>query len=314
MESRAHALAAGLFTVLFLIAAFATLWWLSGKRDVTRDYVVVTTGNLTGLNPQSQVRYRGIRAGKVLDIDLDPADRRNILITIRVDGDIPLTKSTIAQLNYQGVTGLAYVQLSDSGESNEVLQSEDGRLPRIELKPSALAELGDAALDMAAQGRQVLGRLSVLFNDGNTERIGRTLENLERATAALDGSIREVPRTLAAMRELIASLDIARANAAIANLERASREAAPLTAELRALVASLQSLSARLDTLAAQAGTEVMGTTLPRINALTQEINASSRHLRRLLDQLETAPETLIFGRARGRPGPGEPGFEGRRP
>ena len=39
-------------------------------------------GSVSGLNTQAQVRFRGIRAGKVQDIELDPKDPRNILITI----------------------------------------------------------------------------------------------------------------------------------------------------------------------------------------------------------------------------------------
>jgi phospholipid/cholesterol/gamma-HCH transport system ATP-binding protein len=38
------------------------------------DYTVVTRHNVTGLNLQGQVRYRGIRVGKVEAIELDPAD------------------------------------------------------------------------------------------------------------------------------------------------------------------------------------------------------------------------------------------------
>jgi phospholipid/cholesterol/gamma-HCH transport system substrate-binding protein len=41
------------------------IYWLSGGRDETHEYVVVTKQNVGGLNPQAQVRYRGICVGKV---------------------------------------------------------------------------------------------------------------------------------------------------------------------------------------------------------------------------------------------------------
>ena len=79
MENRSHALIAGLFTLLLGIAAALSMWWFGGKTEVTRDYLVVTSKSVSGLNPQAQVRYRGIRVGRVESIDLDRGDSRNIL-------------------------------------------------------------------------------------------------------------------------------------------------------------------------------------------------------------------------------------------
>ena len=70
MESRAHAIATGLFAILLGTALVGALWWFSDKREVTREVVLVTTGSVNGLNPQATVRYRGIVAG----LDLVCAD------------------------------------------------------------------------------------------------------------------------------------------------------------------------------------------------------------------------------------------------
>lgn len=65
MESRAHALAAGIFTLLLGLATALVMFWFSGKREAANEYVLVTKGNVSGLNTQAQVRFRGMRAGKV---------------------------------------------------------------------------------------------------------------------------------------------------------------------------------------------------------------------------------------------------------
>ena len=65
MENRSHALMAGLFTLLLGTAAILAAWWFGGKHELTREYTVVTRQNVTGLSLQGQVRYRGIRGGKV---------------------------------------------------------------------------------------------------------------------------------------------------------------------------------------------------------------------------------------------------------
>ena len=61
------------------------------------------------------MRYRGVTVGKVENIRLDPEKLQTILIRIAVDRDLPLTKNAYAQLGYQGLTGLAFVQLNDDG-------------------------------------------------------------------------------------------------------------------------------------------------------------------------------------------------------
>ncbi len=313
MENRAHALSAGLFLLLLGIAAAAALWWLSGKREFTRDYVLVSTGNVTGLNPESRVNYRGMRAGKVIDIDLDPQDRRNLLVTIRIDASLPLTRSTRAQLNVQGVTGLAYVQLTDTGESDEPLEAADGALPRIALEPSQLEQLSQGAVELLAQVRTMAGRINAALDERNLAHLARILARLESASAGIDESARELPALVASARRVLAQADFGRLGAVLANLERASGEAVPAVAEVRATVAGMQSLVARLDGLSRAAGDEVLGDTLPRANALLRELSASARALHRLVDGIEADPQAVLFGRQAGRAGPGEAGFEAPR-
>lgn len=309
MESRAHALAAGVFTLLLGLATAFGVWWLSGKREAMREYVLVTTKTVSGLNPQAQVRFRGIRAGKVLDIDLDPQDPRNILVVISVDADIPLTRGTTAELNYQGVTGLAYVHLKDAGDDPAPLRGEGGEAPRIVLAPSSMENLADAAADVLGQMRRIAERSTALLSEQNIDRIGRTLANVEAASAGLNRSLADAPQVMAALKRALSDENLKRAATVLARLEATSGEVAPLASELRVLVATLQGLGRKLDALSTEAGGEMMHSTLPRINVLLQELSVNSRQMARILDQIEESPNMLIFGRAGQRPGPGEAGY-----
>lgn len=302
MESRAHALAAGIFTLLLGLACALAVFWLSGQREATRDYVLVTQGNVSGLNTQAQVRFRGIRAGKVQDIDLDPEDPRNILITIRIKADLPVTRGTTARLNYQGVTGLASVLLEDKGDDPVPLAGSGDEPPRIALQPNFMDNLAENATALMTQMRQVADRTNALLSEQNVRRIGQTLANVETASAGLSGSLKDLPQVMAALRQALNEENMKRLSRTLANLEKVSGEAAPL-------VASLQGVTQKLDALLAESGGEITQTTLPRLNVLLQELAASSRQMSRLLDQIEESPNMLIFGRDARRPGPGEAGF-----
>lgn len=305
MESRAHALMAGLFVLAFSLAAALTIWWFSGNREMTRDVLLVTQRNVTGLNPQAMVRYRGISAGRVQEIGLDPADPRNILVRISVSSDLPLTTATTAQLNYQGVTGLAYVLLEDQGSTREPLMAGDGELPRIAIQPTLFDTFGDRATDIVAQVSELTTRLNRVLDDRNSKNLGQTLENLAIAS---DG-LKQMPQVLASVREALSDTHLKRLGAILVHLEQTAGQAAPLTVDMRKLVASMQDLSKRLGETGAAVGDDLTGRTLPGINAVVQELQHNSRQLSRILGSLEDAPQSLIFGRPAAPPGPGEAGF-----
>lgn len=305
MESRSHALVAGLFVLLFGLCAVLTIWWFGGERQLTRDVLLVTQRSIAGLNPQALVRFRGIRAGKVQEINLDPDDGRNILVRISIDASLPVTRATTAQLNYQGVTGLAYVQLEDSGTSRELLVAEGQALPRIALKPTLFDTLGERATDIVAQVGELAVRLNRVLDEKNSRHLSQTLENLAIAS---DG-LRQMPQVMAAARETLSDTNLKRLGAILAHLEKTAGQAAPLTTEMRGLVVSMQALSKRLEEISGAVGDDLTGVTLPRFNLMVEELRTNSRQLTRILGKLEDAPQSLIFGRSAPLPGPGEAGF-----
>src|SRR6478735_3889250 len=116
MENKAHALAAGIFVVVVSAMLVALASWLtrdSGERDI---YEISTRETVTGLQAQAAVRYRGVDVGKVSTIGFDPKQTGNVLMRLEIDHEAPVTKDTFATLSFQGVTGLAFVQLDDLGQ------------------------------------------------------------------------------------------------------------------------------------------------------------------------------------------------------
>jgi phospholipid/cholesterol/gamma-HCH transport system substrate-binding protein len=65
MENESHALAAGIFTISSALPPQSPSGGWGRATTSTTTYLLETRGNVTGLNVQAQVRYRGIRAGKV---------------------------------------------------------------------------------------------------------------------------------------------------------------------------------------------------------------------------------------------------------
>lgn len=311
MENRSHALLAGLFTLIFLLAAALALWWLGGTREQTYTYLLETRGNVTGLNLEAQVRYRGIRAGKVKDIRTDPADPATLLVEITLGRQYQLTDQTLAKLNTQGITGLAYVMLEEGGvgkEAGRPLVPDDQNPPRLRMQPGLLEKLGDRAGDITGQMAELGTRLNRLLDDRNLQNLQRGFDNFASASE----SLKELPTIMAGLRAALSETNISRLNGLLASLEKTAGESAPLTAEARKLVTTLNGLAQRLDTLALNAGgvgERLNAETLPRAEALMRDVASATRRLDRLIDTLNDTPQALLFGTTPPRPGPGEAGF-----
>lgn len=310
MENRAYALMAGLFTLVFLLASAWSIWWLGDTRELTHTYVLETHGSVTGLNLEAQVRYRGIRAGKVEDIRPDPQDPALLLVEISLARQYRLTEKTIAKLNYQGITGLAYVMLEegDDGTPGRPLAVDGPAPPRLKIQPGLLDRLGNKAGDIASQVAELSLRLNRLLDERNLKNLSQSLDNL----AVASEGFKELPRLVTDVRNMLATVDLGRLDKLLAHLEKTAGETAPLTTETRALVGTLHTLALRFDSLTTTAGGvgERLNTeTLPRTDALIRELSSATRRLDRLLDTLNETPQAVLFGPAPQRPGPGEPGF-----
>ena len=85
-----------------------------------------------------------------------------------------------------------------------------------------------------------------------------------------------------------------------------TRETQQLVKEARELVGQVGKLSGEANS----ATGAVRDDTLPRVNALAESVERSAQRVGRLALQLDREPQSAIFGRGAGRPGPGEPGFQ----
>lgn len=136
MENRAHAFLAGLFTIGLAIFIALAVVWFNRDQTVRVPYEVVTRSTVNGLSPQAAVKYRGLDVGKVDSIRFDDRVPGQIIVRVLVDKDAPITTTTYGRLAYQGVTGLAYVQLDDRGYDGGKRAANPTRLETSDRRPA----------------------------------------------------------------------------------------------------------------------------------------------------------------------------------
>ncbi|WP_295626654.1 MlaD family protein [uncultured Nitrosomonas sp.] len=290
MENRAHALIAGIFVILLSISVALVAMWFSGNNTKRTDYLVVTRESVSGLNPQSAVHYRGVNIGKVEKIQFDPDNPHQILIQIAVNENVTLRKSVYAQLGYQGVTGLAYIQLNDDGVDNEILSDE-----RIPMRRSLLDEVTGSGQDLLSNVNQLVLKMHQLLNEQNQNHVSQILQNIDKATNNFDNIAGHLQPVLSAFTELTIE-----SGTLVKRLDQ-------LLGELNLTVSKANQKEGIFDSLSQS--TQELATTIPELRQLSHSIIRNSNNLDKVLHQLEENPQSLIFGRTSSSPGPGETGF-----
>jgi phospholipid/cholesterol/gamma-HCH transport system substrate-binding protein len=311
MENKAHALAAGIFTLVLGAAVILAAMWFSGDTHEKVPFVIESHYPVTGLNEQAYVRYRGVTIGKVTSIRFEPSDPRIILIGIAVDRSVTLTRGTYAELRYQGVTGLSYVMLDDAGTNPEPLPPAGERgSERIVVRESAFANLAEVAQQVLGDAREMAKRVNALLSDENQAQLAAALKNVELATRQVTLLAQSMEPAARGSAALVADArkTFERADTLLAEISGTNRELANRLDAIDRMAESAQKAGSAISALAGAVTEE----TLPRINLLAEELSRTSRSLEHLAADLKEQPQSLLFGRQPGPPGPGEEGFEAR--
>jgi phospholipid/cholesterol/gamma-HCH transport system substrate-binding protein len=311
MENRAHALAAGIFVVVATALLVALAAWLTRDSGVRDIYEISTRETVSGLQSQAAVRYRGIDVGKVDSIGFDHKIAGNVLIRLEVDHEAPLTRDTFATLSYQGVTGLAFVQLDDSGKAAPRLEPNDEDPPRIPLKASLFSKLTERGEVILDQVEKVTLRMNQLLGDANQKRMATVLDNLGSAAADAGRLAQRLDTTL------VERVDPALTEAAVTlrSVQRSADEIGRTAADFGQTARRLNEKDGPIDRLAegsqalSHAADSLNSATLPRINRVTEETSRAVRRLGRTANTINENPQSLIYGAGPIAPGPGEPGF-----
>jgi phospholipid/cholesterol/gamma-HCH transport system substrate-binding protein len=308
MEAKVNFAIVGAF-VLVLGAALigGGLWLGSGKYygKTYLTYLAYMTESVSGLNVNAPVKYRGVDVGYVREIALNPANVEEVKLTLSILRETPVKEDTLAIMGTQGLTGIAYVELTAGTRDSPPLQAgAGGEFPVIRTGPSLLGRLDTAVTTLLANLTRATDNFNALLNENNRRAIGKSLADLE-----------VVSRTLAARSPAI--------DAGLANAARTMENAARVTGELPGLVQRIERSADSFDRMAeavTRAGTSATGMLegaradvqqftgegLPEVRQLVAELRDLTTTLQRVGGDLERNPSILLYGRPPARRGPGE--------
>jgi phospholipid/cholesterol/gamma-HCH transport system substrate-binding protein len=308
MDSKVNFAVVGVFVLVLGAGLIAGVLWFSGGGAYRKAYDTYQTNmaeSVSGLNRDAPVRYRGVEVGRVRKMALAPSNGELVQLTLDIERGTPVRQDTVAVLRVQGLTGIAYVELSGGGPDSPALEARPGEAyPVIPSGPSLMARLDTAITALLTNVNRTSESMNDLMDEDNRRVFKQTLAEL-----------RVLTRTLAARSAAIDS--------SLANAARTMDNTARLTGDLPRLVERMQASADGFDRMTgaiARAGTDAnatlagtradlrqaAGEIVPDVRLLATELREVTGSLRRFSDQLEQNPSMLLYGKPASRLGPGE--------
>lgn len=308
MEAKVNLVAVGVFVIVLTITAIASVLYLgSGKyyRKNYDTYQTYMTDSVSGLNLNAPVRYRGVDVGRVRAIALAPGNVEKVQVTLDIERGTPVKEDTVALLETQGLTGIAFVDLTAGHRESAPLKAQPGEeFPVIPSGSSLMSRLESSVPILLTGLSRVADNLNATLDEDNRRALKKTLADLEI-----------LARTLAARSATIDS--------GLKDAAHTMQEAARLSDQLPQLVQRVERSAEAFDRMTAQIGgagksassmvegtrgdlQQFTGETLPEVRELVGELRVLTATLQRAVDKVERNPSVLLYGRPPAKRGPGE--------
>jgi len=315
METKLNQTVVGVFVLVLGAAGIAAVLWLGSGRlsqKEYRPYLAYFTESVSGLNLHAPVKSRGVAVGSVREISLDPTNPERVQLLLEVEKGTPVKEDTVAILGVQGLTGIAYIELSGGTRDSPTLREAPGDgAPVIRTGPSLMRRLDTAGTTLLSDLDESARRLNDVLDKDTRANLRAAIADLRQVTQAFAHRSADLEAVVAGTA--LMARNGAQASADLPRLvERLEGAAAAVERMAESMAQAGQSARLALDGVGAAAtgaGTAVQqleGQALPEIGRLVSELQATSASLGRVSRELEQNPGLLLQGRSPVPAGPGE--------
>ena len=146
METDKHYFFEGLFIIVLAIGmAIFAVWLGSPGRQDDVLYRVHFRESVSGLTAGDAVKFRGVDAGTVKSIRVDPDNARLVLVDLRLRKETPVMTDTRASLEMKGITGVVVIELNGGDPAAKTLLAATpaGQVPEIPSERTGLKAMLD---------------------------------------------------------------------------------------------------------------------------------------------------------------------------
>jgi phospholipid/cholesterol/gamma-HCH transport system substrate-binding protein len=291
-----------------------------------------------GLSIDSPVYYRGLRVGRVQDIEL--TSRRDVQrstgrerlsekieVTVAVDWNIDIRERSYAVFEKPFIAGAAYIQIVGRLESDEVKPKKKlGEKPYPEIREGAsfLQATSTSAQELLSKASVTVDRLNALLSEDNLTAFSDTMRNISTVTggvakqdAAIQSTLSELPGAITEFRNTFSKLDRLSDSLGLIAMELGPQDAttrkalagkdpgnlAKAVSEARAALTNINGAAGQLDKLLSASRGPIQQfseTGLTELSLTIRELRQLTANLNIIATKLERDPAGFVFSGKQG--------------
>jgi len=280
----------GLFVTGGLIILATILIWIGATQyfERGRTYITYFNESVQGLEKDAEVKFRGVKVGRVQDITIAP-DNIQVGVIMVVDLKFDPTKEYVAQLQLTGITGVMFINLVPQNPEKPYVPPEAvfvSPYPVIPSQPSEIARIMSGI-------EEVIANLKELDTKGISQEAKVTFKEMQNFFGG--------EKT----KRIIAELEIGSANlkkiSTRINKDVSKGELGKVLLEARETFEGTRTLVAKAKKdLEAMMLPETVGKSrlaLGQINDLVEKLGQTSETLNLLVERIYLRPPDLLFGK-----------------
>jgi phospholipid/cholesterol/gamma-HCH transport system substrate-binding protein len=300
MEREANYAAVGAFVLVIALVGALFVYWYSDSREhkTFRRYEIYFDGSVSGLERGAAVRYLGVGVGRVQQMHIDPRDPGRVQVIVDIDSSTPISDRTLAQLELQGVTGLLYIDLQQVRADLSLPPVVPGiEYPVIRSARSRFDLFLARLPDVLASAGELVDRAARALSDKNIAAITNALNNVDKASAGLPQTLREVNTLVTELRATTADL-AASAKGARQIVDQAGPEVVGSLQRVRVVADNLANATDQIEKLIGDNRQDLRSFTrdgLPELERLLREGRAAAEEIRELSSSLRENPSQLLY-------------------
>lgn len=200
--TRAEKVRLGVFVGSSTAILAAVVITLAGLKAFERrdEYRVRFADNVGGLEVSAQVKYQGLRVGRVDAMRIAPDEPTKIEVVMSLEQGTVLYEGTTASMEASGLTGLKVVNLTPGDPRGKVLPP--GSV--LATQASLFDRITGQAEAITVKVETIANQLTGWTGPENRARVEAVLDNLAKLTASADRLVSEVREPLTSALEEVA--------------------------------------------------------------------------------------------------------------
>ena len=298
MENRNSYTIVGMFFMACLTAFAIFIWWMTSKSNTKvdfKEYYIHTTELPSGLKVDSTVKFIGVPAGSVSDINFVDDKNALINITMKIREDLPIKADSVASIEVQAISGVASINISRGTKD-----FASGQKPILQLEESLFSKLGNNAENITLKINQTLDKVDNFFSPENIAHVESVLKNIDKFTQVLtdEEGLSEVDSIVKNVKNFTDTLNKTDTKELVKNLNRLISNANQVFVSANSAITGYNSLQELITKKAKDGEYDLRNTVGPLLREASDFLNGFDKTLREFrgaLQRLEDNPYEFFF-------------------